>query len=76
MNIKIIPVFSGSLVEINSLRHSLELEGIKVLVRDHDAAAVSFGFVNITRPAMELCIFEVDVKKARAVVEEFKKTLN
>jgi hypothetical protein len=75
MGVKIISVFSGSFVEANSLRHNLESEGIKVLLKNHDAAAVSFGFVNITRPSVALCIFEVDVEKARSIVEEFMKTL-
>ncbi len=31
MKTKIISVYSGSIVEVNSLRHSLELEGIFLL---------------------------------------------
>jgi len=73
METKIIPVYSGSLVEVSSLRHSLEEGGIKVFVKDNNHAAMVYGFANTTRPSVELFIFQKDVEKARPIVAEFMK---
>jgi threonyl-tRNA synthetase len=72
-NKKIIPVFSGSIVEVEKLSHDLKAAGIEVLLKDNDTMASLAGFANISRPPMQLCILETEVEKAKPVVAKFKE---
>ncbi len=73
---KTIPVFSGSLVKVEKLKHDLEAIGIEVMVKNFDATASLTGFANITRATMQLSILETEIENARPVVERFKKRFN
>ncbi len=69
---RIIPVFSGSLIEVDKLKHDLQAAGIEVMIKDNDTAAMLSGFANVSRPALQLCILETQVEKAQPVVAKFK----
>jgi len=69
---KMIPVFSGSQIEVQKLRHDLEEAGIEVMVKNYDDTAAITGFANISRNAKQLWILETEIENARPVVENFK----
>ncbi len=68
-----IPVFSGSQIEVQKLRHDLEENGIEVMVKNYDDTASITGFANISRAARQLWILETEIENARPVVEKFKE---
>jgi len=70
---KMIPVYSGSQIEVQKLRHDLEAIGIDVMVKNYDDTASITGFANISRSARQLWILETEVEKARPVVANFKE---
>ncbi len=70
---KTILVFSGNLVKSEKLKQDLETAGISVFIKNHDRAASSTGFANITHEAIELSILETDIEKAKPVVAKFKE---
>ncbi len=73
---KIIPVFSGSNIEVQKLALDLRDAGIEVLIKDYDTTAMVSGFANISRPAMQLCILETEVARAKPIVKAFKELFN
>ena len=54
------------------MRFELLDAGINVLIRDYNKTASLSGFANIMRPAMQLCILETEVEKAKPIVAAFK----
>lgn len=70
---KMIPVYSGSQIEVQKLRHDLEEVGIEVMVKNYDETAALTGFANILRPARQLWILETEIENARPVVANFKE---
>ena len=72
-NSKMIPVFSGSQIEVQKLRHDLEEIGIEVMVKNYDDMASITGFANISRAARQLWILETEIEKARPIVADFKE---
>ena len=72
-NYKMIPVFSGSQIEVQKLRHDLEENGIEVMVKNYDDTASITGFANISRAARQLWILETEIEKARPIVADFKE---
>ena len=72
-NYKMIPVFSGSQIEVQKLRHDLEENGIEVMVKNYDDRASITGFANISRAARQLWILETEIENARPIVANFKE---
>lgn len=70
---KMIPVYSGSQIEVQKLSHDLEAAGIEVMIKNYDDTASMTGFANISRSARQLWILETTVEKARPIVAKFKE---
>jgi hypothetical protein len=72
-NKKMIPVFSGSQIEVQKLRHDLEESDIEVMIKNYDDTASITGFANISRAARQLWILETEIENAKPIVEKFKE---
>ncbi len=67
-------VYSGSLVEIQKLKHDLEKVSISVYLKDSAKTASNTGFADFS--SAKLFILENEVEKARPIVAKFKEQFN
>lgn len=70
-----ITVFSGSSILVKGLENRLEDNNISVLIKDRFESARLGGFGE-NRTAIELQVLNIDLEKAKPIVEAYKKDIN
>ncbi len=68
----IVRVFTGSIVEVKLLKNQLKDVGVESMMRDEFTEGAHAGFATSIPGAVDLYIFEEDLEKAKALVEEMK----
>ena len=70
-----VKIFSGSSIIINGLKKILLDNNIDSLIKNHHESARLGGF-GLTAESVELFVLNVDLEKAKGIVEDFKAEIN
>jgi len=72
-NSNLIRVYSGTELTVNLLKDELENLGIPSMIRNDFKSGNSAGFVGGTPSSINLLIQEIDLEKAKPIINEFIK---
>jgi len=72
-NSNLIRVYSGTELTVNLLKDELENLGISSMIRNDFKSGNSAGFAGGTLSSIDLLIQEIDLEKAKPIINEFIK---
>ncbi len=67
----LIRVYTGTEITVNLLKDELEKSGIHSIVRNDYNSGIVAGFSAGPSSAVDLLIYEIDLKKAEPIISEF-----
>lgn len=70
-----ITIFSGSSILVKGLQNRLEDNNISVLIKDRAESARLGGYGEF-RTSVELQVLNVDIEKAKPIVDAYQKEIN
>lgn len=65
-----IKIFSGSLIETQHIRQSLQGVGIEPVLKDNASAAMNSGFGAVQPDFQELYVHQDEMEKASKIIQE------